>query len=369
MVTQRQRPVYEARATIRMADQQSAPPTDVFAALSKPSTIETEMEILRSRSVVEDVVDTLGLRVTITDPRGAPRRTLFGQLHVDHDAQPGTYVVHRDTTVFSITTPEGHILGGAFGAPLSAGGVGRAAALGATDGGARHITLAVMPTSDAAEMVRQGLRVSRPQPNAGIVAIAYQSTDQTLARDVVNAVAQAYIDRRRDNQRATYHAAVEFLQGQVVAVGAELARAEKDMEQYRRAHNLIDPGAQASDQVQRRATLVVQQEGLEDQSRVLWDLVQRTRLPAESAGGWAQFAGSPIVAQNATMSGLLGQIIAPPIDDMTWHDGRPTTLSSRSPRRNASQISLAPRCRASRIRAGPHQMVSDGHTSNERSSA
>ena len=89
-VTQRQRPVYEARATIRIADQQgTAPPTDVLTALSKPSTIETEMEILRSRSVVEQVVDTLGLRVTITDPRGAPRRTLFGVLQVDHDAQPG----------------------------------------------------------------------------------------------------------------------------------------------------------------------------------------------------------------------------------------------------------------------------------------
>lgn len=312
MVTQRQRPVYEARATIRMADQQSAaPPTDVFAALSKPSTIETEMEILRSRTVVEDVVDTLGLRVTITNPKGAPRGTLFGILRLSRDAQPGSYMVTRDTSVFSITTPDGHMLGGAYGAPLEAGGVEvEPLPLGATNGGPSYITLAVMPTTDAAEMVRQGLRVSRPQPNAGIVAIAYQSTDQTQARDVVNAVAQAYIDRRRDNQRETYHAAVEFLQGQVVAVGAELAQAEKDMEQYRRAHNLIDPQAQASDQVQRRATLVVQREGLDDQSRVLWDLVRRTRLPAESSAGWAQFAGSPIVAQNATMSGLLGQIIA-----------------------------------------------------------
>jgi capsular exopolysaccharide synthesis family protein len=310
VVTQRQRPVYEARATIRMADQQSAaPPTDVLAALSKPSTIETEMEILRSRSVVEDVVDTLGLRGTITDPRGAPRRTLFGLLHVDHDAQPGSYVVSRDTTVFSITTPEGRMLGGAYGAPLSAGGVQvEPLPLGATHGGARHITLAVMPTSDAAEMVRQGLRVSRPQPNAGIVAIAYQSTDQTLARDVVNAVAQAYIDRRRDNQRETYHAAVEFLQGQVVTVGAELAQAEKAMEQYRRAHNLIDPEAQASDQVQRRAALEVQKEGLDDQSRVLWDLVRRTKQPAESSGGWAEFAGSGVVAQNTVISSLLAQI-------------------------------------------------------------
>lgn len=311
-MAKRQRPVYEARATIRMEDQQSAvPPTDVLAALSRPSTIETEMEILRSRSVVEDVVDTLGLRVTITEPPGAPRRTLFGLLHVDHDAQPGTYVVVRDTTVFSITTPEGHMLGGAYGAPLSAGGVQvEPLPLGATNDGPGRITLAVMPTSDAAELVRGGLRVSRPDPYAGIVAIAYQSTDQTLARDVVNAVARAYIDRRRDTQRETYHAAVEFLQTQVVAVGAELARAEKDLEQYRRAHNLIDPAAQASDQVQRRAALLAQKEGLDDQSRVLWNLVRRARQPAESSGGWAEFAGSTVLAEYPTIGGTLGQIIA-----------------------------------------------------------
>ena len=312
MVSRRQPPVYEAHATIRMADQQyAAPSTDVLAALSKPSDIETEMEILRSRSVVEDVVDTLGLRVTITDPRGAPRRTLFGLLHVDHDAQPGTYVIARDTTVFSITTPEGHMLGGAYGAPLSAGGVQvEPLPLGATNGGPGHITLAVMPTSDAAEMVRGGLRVSRPQDYAGIVAIAYQSTDQTLARDVVNAVAQAYINRRRDTQRETYHAAVEFLQTQVVAVGVELAQAEKELEQYRRTHNLIDPAAQASDQVQRRAALLVQKEALDDQSRVLWNLVQRARQPAESSGGWAEFAGSTALAQYPTIGGALGQIVA-----------------------------------------------------------
>ena len=219
-VTQRQRPVYEARATIRIAEQQSATPSaDVLTALSKPSTIETEMEILRSRSVVEDVVDTLGLRVTITDPRGAPRGTLFGHLHVAHDAQPGTYLVHRDTTVFSITTPDGHMQGGTYGVPLEAGGVQiEPLPLGATDGGPQQITLAVMPTTDAAEMVRQGLRLSRVNPNAGIVAIAYQSTDQTLARDVVNAVAQAYLDRRRENQREAYHAAVVFLESQVLVV-------------------------------------------------------------------------------------------------------------------------------------------------------
>src|SRR5512146_2886485 len=103
----RQRPVYAARATLRMPEQQNTPTTDVLAALSGPSTIETEMEILRSRSVAEGVVQSLDLQLTVTEPRGVPRNSLFGVLSVASDARPGTYLVRRDTTAFSVTAPGG----------------------------------------------------------------------------------------------------------------------------------------------------------------------------------------------------------------------------------------------------------------------
>src|ERR1041385_2083478 len=52
--TLRQRPVYEAHATLRLSEQQSPlQTTAALAAMSAPSTIETEMEIIRSRSVAE----------------------------------------------------------------------------------------------------------------------------------------------------------------------------------------------------------------------------------------------------------------------------------------------------------------------------
>ena len=95
--TLRQRPVYEAHATLRLAEQQSPlATTDVLAAMSAPSTIETEMEIIRSRSVAEDVVDTLGLRVRIVEPKGELTHNLFSLLRVAREAPPGSYVVERD---------------------------------------------------------------------------------------------------------------------------------------------------------------------------------------------------------------------------------------------------------------------------------
>jgi uncharacterized protein involved in exopolysaccharide biosynthesis len=97
IVSMRQRPVYEARATIRLAEQQNTGiQPDVLTALSGPSTIETEMEILRSRSVAEDVVDSLDLQARIVEPKGEPRTNLFGILRMGLDAAPGVYEVQDD---------------------------------------------------------------------------------------------------------------------------------------------------------------------------------------------------------------------------------------------------------------------------------
>jgi tyrosine-protein kinase Etk/Wzc len=308
-ITLRQRPVYEARATIRLAEKQNSAPTDVFNALSGPSTIETEMEILRSRSVAEDVVDSLGLRATIVEPKGEPRGNLFGVLQLARDAAPGIYRVQRDTTVFTVTTPDGHSIGGVYGTPLIAAGVEiEPLPLGATEGSPRHIEFSVAPTERAAESVRQGLRVTRPQANAGIVLVAYRSTDPALSAAVVNGVATSYIGRRNEGQKEQYRAAVTFLRTQVQAYGVELTRAESTLEKFSRANSVVDPGAQATDQVRRLADLRVQKEELTARQSELWDLVRRTRQPAESTGDWASFMGSPALLQNQAISAVVQQL-------------------------------------------------------------
>src|SRR5512135_138398 len=308
-VVRRQRPVYEARATLRMPEQQYSPTTDVLSAMNAPSTVETEMEILRSRSVAEGAVQKLGLQVTISEPLGVPRDSLFGVLRVASNAHPGKYVVRRDTTAFSVTTPGGETVGSPYGMPLEIGGVTlEPRPLADSSAGAAQITLAVATLSDAAEAVRGGLSVTRPSDYAGIVALAWRSTDPVLAMQVVNGVAQAYIDRRGETQRETYHAAVEFLSTQVDTIHAQLTQAEQALEQYQRAKGLVDPSTQASNQVRRAADLRVQNEELAQQSTVLWNLIARSRQPAESAGNWTAFVGSPVLAQNQAISNIVGQL-------------------------------------------------------------
>ncbi len=308
--TLRQKPVYEARATLRLAEQPGqSNPADLLTALSAPSTIETEIEILRSRTVAEDVVDSLGLNVFVVDPKGLWPSALFRALQGSRGAVPGIYLVRRDTVGFSVTAPDGREIHGSYGTPVVAGRMQiEPLPPRMSESGESRIELSVGPAGAAAEGLRQGLRVSRPQANAGIVSVTYQSTVPVLASAVVNAVAQSYIAHRNQIQKQQARTAVSFLRGQVQTIGAELRQAESALERFRRARFVIDPEAQAGEQVRRLAELRAQREELSAERSELRDLLTRTRQPTESAADWAAFVGAPALIKNQAIASIVQQL-------------------------------------------------------------
>jgi capsular exopolysaccharide synthesis family protein len=311
-VVLRQRPVYEAHATLRIEDRPAATQgTDLLTAMNTPSSVETEMEIVRSRTVAESVVVHLGLRARITDPAGASTDSLFGRFEVSADAAPGTYEIWRDTTAYTLRLPNGDLLGGTYGVSLETGGVQlEPLPFASTHGGPVRIVISVMSTSDAAEAIRSALHVSRPQTNAGIVAVAWQSTDRNLAAAVVNDIAQSYIAHRTATQREAYHNAVLFLAHQVDTIGAQLTQSETALEQFRSRNRVIDPTTQAGDELHRVADLQAQHEELSAESTSLFELLRRTRQPAESTADWTDFASTPALVQNSAISAVVGQLMS-----------------------------------------------------------
>jgi capsular exopolysaccharide synthesis family protein len=309
LYTMRQRPVYEASTTLRLAEHQNAGnQPDLFAALSAQSTIETEVEILRSRQVAEDVVDALGLQVDVVEPIGVSRTALFKTLRAKRDAATGTYVVRREPETFSVTAPDGHEVRAPYGTSVNLGGLELEPLTPGAGVPNKTIDLSVAPTSGVAEGVRGTLRVTRPQPTAAIVVLSYRSIDPALASGVVNAVAHSYIARRNEMQKQQAHAGIQFLEAQVQAIGAELHEAESALEQFRRTRFVIDPEAQAGDAVRRLADFRAEREQLAAERNELGLLLARARGAADSAVGWTVFASSPSLAKNQALSGIVQQL-------------------------------------------------------------
>src|SRR5207245_10838045 len=115
----RSRALYRPRTTLGVEEKRPPnKPGDLLAAPRAPSTLETETEVLRSRTVAEDVVDSLALNVQIVEPRGTRRRGLFRMLRPGSDAVPGTYLVRGDAVRFRVEARGGREAAGPDGAPV-----------------------------------------------------------------------------------------------------------------------------------------------------------------------------------------------------------------------------------------------------------
>src|SRR5919199_1715262 len=75
LVTALATPLYEATTSIRIDEKQSSlPALDALKSLSEGSQVSTELTVLQSRTLAEDVIDSLGLRLVLEKPRRTPRR-------------------------------------------------------------------------------------------------------------------------------------------------------------------------------------------------------------------------------------------------------------------------------------------------------
>jgi uncharacterized protein involved in exopolysaccharide biosynthesis len=82
--------VYETTAQLRIDQQRSnLAVLDALKSLASGSHIETEMVVLRSRTLAEGVVDSLSLRAALVAPRGAQRAEYFEHLRVTPGAPVG----------------------------------------------------------------------------------------------------------------------------------------------------------------------------------------------------------------------------------------------------------------------------------------
>ncbi len=307
-VTMRQQAVYGARVTLRLEEERGGGgAADLLSPLAKQSSIPTEMELLRSRTLAEFVVDSLSLHVQLTEPSHVRRSNVLRHVTAGRNAARGEYRVRRGPEGVAAFAPTGREVHAPYDSVVQFGDVAFSVPRPAR-GDTGLIRLAVGSFDVAAEQVRQGLRVTRPQQTASIVAVEFEATDPVLARDVVNGIAGAYIAQRNAGERRQATATVQFLGAQVLTVSHQLETAENALADFRRSHLMVDPTAQASMEVQRMATLRTQGDEIVADRGALMELMKHLGQPRDSAATWTVFAASPVVIRNPAMSGIIAQL-------------------------------------------------------------
>jgi len=320
-------PIYEASTTLRIAEKQSGLPVlEALQSLSSGSEINTEKEVLASRTVAEDVIASLGLQVRVTSPVNRSRDELIAGIGVARDVRPSRYeLVRQADDRFSMRDTAGATLVTVrVGDAVSVPGIRfRLTPMAADES---RIELSVMAFDDALDALRDAISIDRLNRDVSIVEVRYRDVDRALARAVPNAIASRFISRRQGSQQDATRATVAFLRDQSTKRSAELRRAENELRAFREREHVVSLPEQARTQIARLADLQAQRSGLETERSALSRLVAETRREAtaqrpDEPTSYRRMLAFPTLLRSTAASQLLAAL--------TDAESRRTELLSR----------------------------------------
>jgi len=309
-------PVWESVTSIRIDEEQTnLPVLDILQSVSSGSQVETEMEVLRSRVLTEEVVDSLSLQVVVESPRRVARGDLLAGIRVARDAAEVELTLRRtEGDQFEVSDAEtDEVLGTVSAtAALTLPGVRFAMTPRASDHD--EIRLRVRSFERAVRAVQDQFSVARPNREAGVVTVRFETTDTVLVHEVPNQLAAGFIERRQRIMKTEATSTVDFLDEQLDTLQVQLTDAEERLVTFREAAQVVSPEAEATAQVSQLVDLQGQRDIIDAERSALQGMVDDI-IVAEAQGGtrtgespWVRLMSFPTIFANQSVSQLLNNL-------------------------------------------------------------
>lgn len=268
------------------------------------SPLETELQLIKTRDVLGQVVDSLGLQARVLSPRGVPSRALV--VPVPH---PGSF----RRVEFAFTRS----VGGEY--EVSGAGVTRRVGPGGTvtlpKVGPVTLVAGPLPPAFVLQFEDREDAITRTDDRLGVekkggelAELAFAGPDSITAAAVPNAIAGTYLQRRRTVDRSLNQRRYEFLAAQVDSVQAQLGPAEESLRRQQEASGVFDPelsGRSGAEAVQELRKELVPAEAERQSVRQLLGRVAAGTLNARQIAAFPAFLKSPaintIISQIATL--------------------------------------------------------------------
>jgi capsular exopolysaccharide synthesis family protein len=228
-------PQYGAGATVRIVDAPkggSPQSAMMYFGNETQSSLAMAGEVITSRTLAAEVVDSLGLRLYVVVPQRVVRSTLISKAKFSADAPSVSYRISKVPAGREVRVlPEDSVLGvfpdtgslKLLGGSITLSGEGRLLP---------KMTVAVDPRIAIAEALRSQLVVQPTNKDANVLMISYSGPDSQLVRDIPNAVAHAFVKRRMELDRGGAVQRMDYLRRQRATLAADVADAEAAMKAY-----------------------------------------------------------------------------------------------------------------------------------------
>jgi len=254
-------PFYESKGSLQIASQAGGlSAINEYLSMGSGSSLTSEVEIFRSRTVAQKVIDDLGLRVEIRDltyPNPINKAVMFvlsdrlkrglRSFRVANVEFPPSsidkefYVASTDGNGgFSVTGPSGNLGAGTVNVPFKSDGISFTVTRLVGNTGSKfrviprlnHLTL---------KTFYENLKVAPlgTASRTNLIQVAYKDPEPTLAADVVNAVLAEY-DRLDTEWKETQgQAQTKPVEDRLAEISNELTQAEDALVAYSNEHKTV----------------------------------------------------------------------------------------------------------------------------------
>lgn len=236
------------------------------------ATVESEVEIIRSRSIALKVIDILKLRDDAEFERASPLRRLANQIGLEHllgDAEPERDDVSR---LLDRKDPIGSLI-----EPRVPG-------------------LAEPERDEVAVAFAERLRVGRVRSTL-LINIRFSASDPVKAAKIANTIADVYISEQLAAKSRAAGQASSMLEDKLEHMKIKLSDAERKVEDYKAKHNIFDLEGQilSEKQLARLMEQTVVARNASSEARAKYEQGQKLLKKGETGGAIAEVLQSHTV--------------------------------------------------------------------------
>jgi tyrosine-protein kinase Etk/Wzc len=305
----RERPVYRATAVLRLGATEREAVTQGFEAPAREADryvnpLASQTQLLRSRSLLREVVDSVGYRLQPDYGTVEPR--LLEWLWVAPDTESDTLWLDFDHTGVTVRTRSNEGWG-EYGQPVRVEGVEVTVA---APPGVDQAVWRIISREAAVDRLMDRLRVS-PRPETNIVDVSFVHPDPVRAQFVANTLVTQYqrFEAQFAQDRSSSRRA--FLEEQVAQTDSNLAQARAALRSFQSRAQTYDARQELASQQQNRMLLDIQRGELDAERRMYRGLLDQLESTTDE-GRWSvlrTLVSSPGIAENAAVARIHEQLM------------------------------------------------------------
>jgi tyrosine-protein kinase Etk/Wzc len=310
--TIRMQPVYEAYTTVRIENigVQGTLLSDL-AALQRGNPIETEIEVIKSRSLAEQVVTALNLNFSVI-AKSRDMTARLEELILSSDFPYGDCAIEilSESGAFELRRQGGERLG-----------IGQVGQNFVTDGLSFRLVATSFHFGDSlvfrvADPVRAAAQIQTattvgPVKGANIIRMSTRSGSPVLAAKIANELANQYLKQNLASARGEARSAREFIQEQLAVAADTLRDAEQKLREYKEKAKFILLDEDAKESISTLAKFEADREEARMMKAEAEKRLSLLRAQLSGEGAFAKYksvAASPTVSSNPVVASLKSRL-------------------------------------------------------------